>query len=97
MLQGISGMIISKNIEKNLLAYGVQVVHFLPGRLRVKLHNWKSREVLLACLIEELRMDKTVTSVHFTKETGTALILYDHSSVNGETLKRWIGLFQKYA
>ncbi len=97
MLHTISGKIMNKNIERILLPYGVQVVHFIPGRLRVKLHNWKSREVLLTCLIEELRMDKSVASVHFTRESGTALILYDHSSVNGETLKRWIGLFQKYA
>ena len=97
MLQTLSEMIIRKNIEKALAPYGIQLVHFIPGRLRIKLNGWKEREVLLASLIEELKMDKSVRSIQFTKETGTALIYYDHSSVNEETLKRWMSLFQKYA
>ena len=97
MLQAISEMIVRRNIEKALLPYGIRVVHFIPGRLRVQLHGWGEREVHLTSLITELKKDKSVTSVQFTKETGTALIYYDHSSVNEETLKRWMSLFQKYA
>ena len=97
MLQAISEMIVRRNIEKALLPYGIHVVHFIPGRLRVKLNGWRGREELLTSLIEELKLDKSVTSVHFTKETGTALLYYDHSSVNEKTLKRWMSLFQKYA
>lgn len=97
MLQQIKEMIIKKNLERALMPYGIQIVHFIPGRLRVKLHDWKSREGLLVSLITDLRMDKSVASVHFTKETGTALIYYDHSSVNEETVQRWVELFKKYA
>lgn len=97
MLQQIKEIIIKKNLEKTLMPYGIQIVHFIPGRLRVKLHEWKKREGHLISLITDLRMDKSITSVHFTKETGTALIHYDHSSVNEETVQRWVKLFKKYA
>ena len=97
MLQQMKEMIVRKNLEKTLSLYGIQIVHFIPGRLRVKLHDWRRREGVLASLIDELRMDKSIASVQFTKETGTALIHYDHSSINEETVQRWVGLFRKYA
>ncbi len=97
MLIALKEMMVRRNVEKALMSYGVQIIHFIPGRLRVKLHDWQHREQLLVNLIDDLRMDKSVASVHFTRETGTALIHYDHSTMNDDTLKRWMRLFQKYA
>ena len=97
MLEIIQNTIIRKKVDNLLNAYGLELKHFLPGRLRVVILDWQSREEMVLDLISEIKNDADVTSIEFTKETGSVLIYFNKEAMNKpEVLNRWKTKIEKY-
>lgn len=97
MLEQIQNKIASKKVEALLKKHGLQVKHFLPGRIRIAMPNWQANEAKVLSLIEEMKNDPDITSVEFTKETGTVLIYFNKDAItHPTTLNRWKTTIKKY-
>ncbi|MCL1948778.1 MAG: hypothetical protein FWF59_03500 [Turicibacter sp.] len=84
-------------IEKLLKTYGLQLKHFTPGRLRLAMPGWKSREGDLRKLLEEMKQDPDVSAVEFTEVTGSILIAYRESApMEKAAIDRWRAILEKY-
>lgn len=98
MLEKIKNKAINKRIELILSKHGIIVVHSLPGRIRLGFPRWRENEAKVFSLIREMKEDEDIISIEFTKETGTALILFNSHSVNhSNSVSRWLSIIQKYS
>lgn len=80
-----------------LKRYGLQLKHFIPGRVRFAMPDWQANEAKVLSLIEEMKNDSDVISVEFTKETGSILIYFNKDALNqSDTLNRWKTIIKKY-
>jgi len=83
--------------DRMLKPYGLELKHFVPGRLRVAMPNWKSREREVRRLMEEMEQDPDVNYVEFTEITGSLLIEYNkEATLDKAILTRWKGIISKY-
>ena len=97
MLEIIQNTLIRKKVEHLLTQYGLELKHFLPGRLRVVILDWRSREEMVLDLLSEIKNDADVISVEFTKETGSVLIYFNKEAMNQpKVLNRWKTKIEKY-
>lgn len=97
MLTKLKNAVVQRKVRSLLERYQVEVLHHTPGRVRVRIKNWKDNRTLLARLIEDLRNDAAIQSVAFTEETGSILIHYREDTVKeSATHERWQELFNKY-
>ncbi len=98
MIKKIHNKLVNKKIESILRKYGIQVRHALPGRIRLGFPEWKTNEDKVLLLMSEMALDPDITSIEFTKETGTALILYKHEAINqSDSITRWLSIIEKYS
>ena len=97
MVETIQKLVTKKTGAALLEKHGIEVIHYLPGRVRVKVLNWQAREGQLMGLLQEAREDPEIISATFTKETGSALIHYNKDAVKKiSTLHRWKTVVEKY-
>lgn len=97
MFAKLKNGVVQLKIRSLLERYQVEVLHHTPGRVRVRIRNWKDNRSLLNRLIEDVRLDPAVVSVAFTEETGSILIHYHQDMVKESTThNRWQELFKKY-
>jgi hypothetical protein len=74
----ISNIMIARRIQQLLRKNQIEVLHHLPGRIRLRSPHFK-REAAVTRLVEELKQDPKILSVTYTKEVGSLLILFDNS------------------
>lgn len=97
MLTKIKGFVVRNKVESLLNKHDVELLHYTPGRIRVKLLSWKNKEYMVQGLIDDLRKDQDVEAVEFTEQTGSVLIFFNHAALeNPNAHGRWLHLFQKY-
>ena len=97
MLTKIKEQVIKKKVTSLLKKYDVVLKHYMPGRVRVVLSNWKDKKVLLHQLIADLKTDPDVISINFTEETGSVTIQFNQAEiVNPNTQQRWARIFEQY-
>ena len=97
MLAKLKNVVVQRKVRSLLERYQVEVLHHTPGRVRVRIKNWKDNRVLLNRLLEDIKLDPAVKSVAFTEETGSILIHYHQDQVEKSTTHdRWQDLFKKY-
>ena len=61
------------------------------------LSNWAGKKDMLTRLIADLNADPDVTSIEFTKETGSVLIYFNESALKNQVVQdRWALKFEKY-
>ncbi len=77
----ITNIIIARRIQQLLRKNQIEVLHHLPGRIRLRSPLFK-RELAVTRLVEELAQDPKILSVTYTKETGSLLIQFDNSLAN---------------
>ena len=86
IISHLSHVIIAKHIQyrlkKLLVKNKIQVLHYLPGRVRLSSPLWMQNPGLVKGLIDELEREPRIKSVTFTKETGSLLILYDNTPLD---------------
>lgn len=98
MMEKIQKMVASKKTQFFLSQYGIELKHFLPGRVRIGIPNWRTQEEKLYNLINELRADPDITSVEFTETSGTALIYFNKDAMlQNEAQHRLLTIIKKYA
>lgn len=97
MLTKIKELVIRKKIKHLLKKYDVELTHYTPGRIRVKLFNWENKREMLQQLIGELETDVDVESIEFTEQTGSVLIFYNQIALKDPSAHtRWMLIFEKY-
>lgn len=97
MFAKLKNGIVQLKVRSLLERYQVEVLHHTPGRVRVRIKNWKDNRSLLNNLLEDIQSDPAVESVSFTEETGSILIHYHKGLVKeSATHNRWQELFTKY-
>lgn len=82
--------VLFKHVERKLGKYDINIVHFIPGRLRLQSLQWKTNVTLIEKLVKELQAQPFVFSVQPTPVTGSLVITYDASYLtNIEELDSW--------
>lgn len=98
MLTGLKEFLTRKKIESILKQYNIKLVHTSLGRIRLRVNDWENKKAHLKQLIHDIDSDHDIHSVHFTPETGSLLILYNHSkAVEEQTQERWLEALKKYS
>lgn len=93
MIGKITEKVMLSHVEKRLRKYNIQLVHFVPGRLRLKSSLWKEEDDLIHILVCKLKEQVLVYDAQFTKETGSLLITYDASHVGDmRELQSWFDI-----
>ena len=87
----VDNLFSAQRIKQFLAKNNIEIVHFIPGRVRLKLPRWQERERELTWYINELERDVHITSVSFTPETSSLLINFDKSVINNlEIVENWL-------
>lgn len=79
-----------RRIQKLLVKNQIQVLHHIPGRIRLKSPFWVNSPIV-ASVVEELEREPHIISVSYTPAVGTVLVLFEESlSRNYGKLEEWI-------
>lgn len=98
LLKNIKEKISRKKVECILHKYGIELQHYIPGRVRLRILQWEDREQVVQNLLNDMRADCDLTLVEFTPVTGSVVIYYDcEASKLQETQNRWLSILQKYS
>jgi hypothetical protein len=81
MISTIKKALFAKRINHLLENHQIRILHYLPGRIRLGSPLWKNESSTLNYLIEELKSEKRIYSISYTKETGSILVTYDATPV----------------
>ena len=83
-------------MERKLGKYDINIVHFIPGRLRLQSLQWKTNATLVDKLVKELQAQSFVFFVQPTHVTGSLVITYDAAYLtNIEELDSWFGVLDQ--
>lgn len=86
-----SNFLIATRIQKLLIKNQIKILHYLPGRIRLKSPLWINKTNIMKCLAEELEKELRILSVTYTKEVGSLLILFDKSPLEDYSLiEHWL-------
>ncbi|MGM9928914.1 MAG: HMA2 domain-containing protein [Bacillus sp. (in: firmicutes)] len=97
MFEQLKLVVTRKAVEHELKKYGLELKHYIPGRVRIGLVNWKDKQDVLEKLLADLESDPDIQSVTYTKETSSVLIYYNHQAIKQEqTQRNWYSIMQKY-
>ncbi len=97
MFTKVKEIAVRQKIIYLLKKYNVELKHHTPGRVRVKLSNWRSKQEMLQRLLGELEQDIDVKSIEFTEYTGSVLIHYNEAALKDSFAhNRWTLIFEKY-
>ena len=90
LLGKIIEFMVFKHVERKLGKYDIQLVHFIPGRIRLQSPQWKTNVKLIEKVVKELQAQPFVFSVQQTLVTGSLVITYDTSYLtNIQELDSW--------
>jgi hypothetical protein len=81
----LSNLMIATRIQTVLIKNQIKIVHYMPGRIRLKSPLWVNQENINR-LIEELEKEPKILSVTYSKEIGSLLIQFDKSPINDYSL-----------
>lgn len=96
MLSKVKQMIFSKRIEKMLVSYHINVMHFIPGRVRLRSPYWEGNSKIVQTLLPVLQAEPKILSVRHTPETGTILVEYDPApDVSEKQVEAWMTTVQR--
>jgi hypothetical protein len=82
MITTIKKALYAKRINHLLETNQITIIHYLPGRIRLGSPMWKNDSSTLNYLIEELKTEKRIHSITYTKATGSILVTYDTTPVS---------------
>jgi hypothetical protein len=87
----LSNFMVATRIQKILIKNQIKVVHFLPGRIRLKSPFWLNKTKRMKHLIEELEKEPKIFSATYTKETGSLLIKFDKTPLEDYLqIEQWL-------
>jgi hypothetical protein len=87
----LSNFLMATRIQKLLVKNQIKILHYLPGRIRLKSPLWINKTNMMKCLEEELEKEPRIVSVTYTKELGSLLILFDKSPLKDYSqIEHWL-------
>jgi hypothetical protein len=89
MISTIKKALFAKRINHLLENHQITILHYLPGRIRLGSPLWKNESSTLNYLIEELKSEKRIHSISYTKETGSILVTYDATPYDANQIQIW--------
>ncbi|MBN8211144.1 hypothetical protein JI666_20710 [Bacillus sp. NTK071] len=96
MLSKVKQALIMRRLEKMLSNYQINVMHYIPGRIRISSPYWTGNSKIIETLMPILKMEDKILSVRHTPETGTLLVEYDATpDVQSAQIEAWFELVQK--
>ena len=97
MFEQLKLVVPRKAVEHELKKYGIELKHYIPGRIRLGLKNWQGNKDSLNELLSEIEVDEDIISVTYTPETASVLIYYNHQAIKQESTQRnWYSVLKKY-
>lgn len=97
LLNAVQDYFFTRRVNTLLQRNGIFLKHYIPGRMRLSFPNWRDNEKNMWLLIDEMKQDPDIHSIEFTKETGSALILFKpESAAQPLSIKRWLKIIEKY-
>lgn len=97
MLHKLKELAIRHKLSTLLERYHVELKHYMPGRVRVVIRNWRTNADQIMLFVEDLKKDSDVHSIEFTKETGSVLIHFNPDALeNRQAMDRWMHIFNTY-
>jgi hypothetical protein len=87
----LSKFLIAKRIQKILVNNQIKIIHYLPGRIRLKSPLWLNKAKFMNYLVEELEKEPRIHSAKYTGETGSLLILFDITPLDDYSqIEQWL-------
>ncbi|MBY0123764.1 HMA2 domain-containing protein [Bacillus sp. S/N-304-OC-R1] len=91
MLNKVKELQLFNRMNKILKKHSIEVIHNIPGRIRLRSVFWKSNTELVNKLIKHFENDPAIYSISYTAETGSLLITYDSSPIDHmKQLEAWM-------
>jgi hypothetical protein len=86
----LTNLMIATRIQTILIKNQIQIVHYMPGRIRLKSPLWINKASNNR-LVEELKKESKILSVTYTKETGSLLIQFDKTPlIDYSLIELWL-------
>ena len=80
-----------KKIERKLNRFDIQIIHFIPGRIRLKSIRWMNDEALLEVLKNRIKQEPIINSVDYNTVSGSMVIEYSKEvNIPLCSINRWI-------
>ncbi|WP_320519530.1 HMA2 domain-containing protein [Priestia megaterium] len=96
ILMSIKEKILMKYVERKLHKLQINLVHFIPGRIRLRSTVWKENKRLVELIISNLKSQILVYDALFTPDTGSLLITYNASHMtNNKEIEEWFQLIEQ--
>ncbi len=96
ILMSIKEKILMKYVERKLHKLQIDLVHFIPGRIRLRSTVWKENKRLVELIISNLKSQVLVYDALFTPDTGSLLITYNASHMtNNKEIEEWFQLIEQ--
>ena len=91
----VNNLVLAKRIKGFLTKNRIQIMHFVPGRIRLKLPDCLD-QVELDRFMQELESEENIHSVSFTPETRSLLVQYNDTVVNDlQLMDTWLKKAEK--
>jgi hypothetical protein len=92
----IKEKVLMKYVERKLHKLQINLVHFIPGRIRLRSTVWKENKKLVELIILNLKSQVLVYDAVFTPDTGGLLITYNASHMtNNKEIEEWFQLIER--
>jgi hypothetical protein len=95
MISAFKKAMFLKKIQRLLNNNQIEINHYLVGRIRLKSPLWKNNSTSLDLLMRELKNEKRINSISYTKETGSLLVTFDPSPVSEKQIENWVCILEK--
>ena len=96
ILMSIKEKILMKHVERKLYKLQIDLVHFIPGRIRIRSNVWQENNKLVELIILNLKSQPLVYDAVFTPDTGSLLITYKASHMtNNKEIEEWFHLIEQ--
>ena len=80
-----------KKIERKLNRFNIQIVHFIPGRIRLKSVLWMNDEALLELLKNRIKQEPIIRSVDYNPVSGSIVIEFrKEENITLSSINSWI-------
>jgi hypothetical protein len=96
MIPVIKKMVFMNRVQRILNQHQITILHYIPGRIRLKSPQWKKDTGIINRLVDEIKKEGHNCSVSFSKETGSLLFTYDATPVNDvNKIEAWFEFLNK--
>ena len=80
-----------KKIERKLNRFDIQIIHFIPGRIRLKSILWMNDKALLELLKNRIKQEPIINSVDYNTVSGSMVIEFSkEENIPLSSINKWI-------